>query len=475
MAKALAEQKSVVSPQPSNVPWGMEPVLEGGPVRRIWFEGEAESPPADRPPIGEAAEAILHERTPEPVLEFHERYHPRHADESLDSIHAEVDRLHRGTAAPTDLFTQSRTLYRTPGGEVREAVVSTPEGRRRHLYVTRMEDGREVETRFSPAVVDRLVADAPLPEDMAPAPTAEPEPPVAEETGPKRGLFGFLRRGRAAEQDYIPVEPGTPEAPPALAPLALAEETPAWTPPRSEVVFASDAPAPHRTRPKPARKPAHKPVRKAAKPRRPKAARKPVKAARKPKARRRTPAPYVDYKGDQHLVIELEGIGPTYAKRLHGHGVYTTDRLCYENAARLARKVKAPVKTVKTWRSMAELVKVRGIGPQFAEALTRAGVDGIDGLKAATPKVISDKVTRYLAGLETNVLGTGVTVKRVQAWQRTAKRMRKVRQSVPATTPPEATTWYEKARQDAATKELKAGLRQKRAPRRKTGKGRRKK
>lgn len=140
---------------------------------------------------------------------------------------------------------------------------------------------------------------------------------------------------------------------------------------------------------------------------------------------------YYDYEGDVAHVEDIEGIGRIYGAKLHDAGVDTTARLCYEDAESLAAKVGVPVRTVEQWKAMAELIKVSGIGPQYAEALARSGVTSIQDLKRRSPGSIADQVNSYLDSLHTNVLGTKITEKRVQGWQKAASKMKKVRMKAP--------------------------------------------
>ncbi|MHB8634141.1 MAG: DUF4332 domain-containing protein [Thermoplasmatota archaeon] len=159
---------------------------------------------------------------------------------------------------------------------------------------------------------------------------------------------------------------------------------------------------------------------------------------RETKARRKEG--YVDYAGDNHEVIDIEGIGPKYAKRLQKAGVYTTHRLAYERAGRLARAIRVPKKRVRTWQAEAQLIKVKGIGKQYAEALARAGVRDIDSLKEEKPEAIARTVTNYLESLETHVLGTSITPRRVKGWQKAARTMKKHHLPIPAKGPPDFET-----------------------------------
>jgi predicted flap endonuclease-1-like 5' DNA nuclease/uncharacterized membrane protein YhaH (DUF805 family) len=141
---------------------------------------------------------------------------------------------------------------------------------------------------------------------------------------------------------------------------------------------------------------------------------------------------YVDYPGDNHEVEDLEGIGPTYGQRLRDAGVHTTARLAYEDTGALAEKLQVPRGTVEAWKQMAELVKVKGIGPQYAEALVRAGIAGIAELKRRSPARVAQQVNDYLASLDSNVLGSKITEKRVEGWKEAAKQLKRVRLQVPA-------------------------------------------
>ncbi len=141
---------------------------------------------------------------------------------------------------------------------------------------------------------------------------------------------------------------------------------------------------------------------------------------------------FYDFGGDIHDVIDVEGIGPVFAQRLQQAGIHSTARLCYADADEVAKAIDAPAKTVRSWQTMAQLMKVTGIGPQYAEVLARAGIDGIDELKRRSPARIADQVNEYVESLETNVLGNRITERRVTGWQEAAKTMRRVRQKIPA-------------------------------------------
>mgnify|MGYP000459917595 CR=1 FL=1 len=133
----------------------------------------------------------------------------------------------------------------------------------------------------------------------------------------------------------------------------------------------------------------------------------------------------LDYVGDVHDVVDLEGIGPTYARKLKAIGITNTQELLFADPKGVAASTGAAAKTVTNWRTMCQLVKVRGVGPQYAEALMRAGIDGIPELRDEPAAAIAGAVQGYLDSLETNVIGQKITAKRVQGWQKAAKKLQR--------------------------------------------------
>ncbi len=140
---------------------------------------------------------------------------------------------------------------------------------------------------------------------------------------------------------------------------------------------------------------------------------------------------YYDYSGDVHEVEDIEGIGTIYGEKLRKSGIYTTARLCYEKTQDVADKVGVPAKTVETWKHMSELVKIKGVGPQYAEAMARAGIRGISDLQRRRADTLTTQVNEYLDSLQATVVGTKITEKRVEGWKKNAARMKRVRLQVP--------------------------------------------
>jgi predicted flap endonuclease-1-like 5' DNA nuclease len=126
-------------------------------------------------------------------------------------------------------------------------------------------------------------------------------------------------------------------------------------------------------------------------------------------------------------VLEVEGIGEIFARRLHELGVHTTDQLRLMNAQVLANNLGAPVGSVEKWQQMSELMLVDGIGKQSAELLVKAGITSIDQLKKQTPK-------KLLAASRAATKGTrmrGIQAASARSLIQKARRMKKGRQEFP--------------------------------------------
>ena len=85
----------------------------------------------------------------------------------------------------------------------------------------------------------------------------------------------------------------------------------------------------------------------------------------------------MDYK-----IIDIEGIGDVYAEKLIAAGINKVSELLEKCAAPKGRKALAEEtgiseKRILRWTNHADLFRINGVGPQFAELLEAAGVDTV--------------------------------------------------------------------------------------------------
>lgn len=83
-----------------------------------------------------------------------------------------------------------------------------------------------------------------------------------------------------------------------------------------------------------------------------------------------------------YKVIDIEGVGEVYAEKLKAAEIITADQLlekCAKPAGRkaLAESTEISPKLILKWANHADLFRVKGVGPQFAELLEAAGVDTV--------------------------------------------------------------------------------------------------
>lgn len=98
-----------------------------------------------------------------------------------------------------------------------------------------------------------------------------------------------------------------------------------------------------------------------------------------------------------YKIIDVEGIGPVYAEKLIAVGIVNCDQLLEKCKAPAGRKALADEtgisdKLILTWANHADLYRIKGIGPQFAELLEAAGVDTVKELGHRVAKNLAAKV-----------------------------------------------------------------------------------
>ncbi|MDH3215903.1 MAG: DUF4332 domain-containing protein [Candidatus Krumholzibacteria bacterium] len=87
-----------------------------------------------------------------------------------------------------------------------------------------------------------------------------------------------------------------------------------------------------------------------------------------------------------YKIDEIEGIGPSYAEKLANAGIKSTDDLLEKCANPQGRKSIAATTGLSEshllkWANMADLMRISGVGRQYAELLEGAGVDTVKELR----------------------------------------------------------------------------------------------
>jgi nucleotidyltransferase/DNA polymerase involved in DNA repair len=96
-------------------------------------------------------------------------------------------------------------------------------------------------------------------------------------------------------------------------------------------------------------------------------------------------------------IDEVVGLGVRQATRLRKAGVKTSKGLIEVASTRagrsaLSKKTGLPPRDLKSWVHHADLLRVKGVGGEYAELLVAAGVDTIRDLRRRNPTALVAKI-----------------------------------------------------------------------------------
>ena len=98
-----------------------------------------------------------------------------------------------------------------------------------------------------------------------------------------------------------------------------------------------------------------------------------------------------------YKIDEIEGIGPAFSAKLAEANINTTEdllSLCCSAKGRKEVEAKTGVSTTMLlkWSNQADLMRISGIGPEYAELLEAAGVDTVKELRNRRPDNLTAKM-----------------------------------------------------------------------------------
>ena len=100
-----------------------------------------------------------------------------------------------------------------------------------------------------------------------------------------------------------------------------------------------------------------------------------------------------------YKITDVEGIGTVYAEKLGAAGVLTTEILLRRGAEptgrrQLAEQVGVSAERILDWVNMADLMRIKGIGGEYAELLKAAGVDTVKELRTRNASHLAELVAQ---------------------------------------------------------------------------------
>jgi predicted flap endonuclease-1-like 5' DNA nuclease len=124
-------------------------------------------------------------------------------------------------------------------------------------------------------------------------------------------------------------------------------------------------------------------------------------------------------------VIDIEGIGPKYAKSLKKANIVKLEDLMTLTKAKIkevAVKTKISAKMIDKWQEHANLMRIDGIGPEYSDALNQIGIDSVKEFAKRTPQSVLDKIVA-LDKSKPNVIRKIPKLEDIKDWIAQAKKM----------------------------------------------------
>ena len=123
-------------------------------------------------------------------------------------------------------------------------------------------------------------------------------------------------------------------------------------------------------------------------------------------------------------VIEVEGIGPVYGKKLNDAGIKNTDELlnaCKTKAMRVKLAADSGIDEshILRFANMVDLFRIHGVGSEYADLLEASGVDTVKELATRNPANLTAKMAEV--NNEKKLVRRIPTEKMVEKWVNEAK------------------------------------------------------
>jgi predicted flap endonuclease-1-like 5' DNA nuclease len=128
-------------------------------------------------------------------------------------------------------------------------------------------------------------------------------------------------------------------------------------------------------------------------------------------------------------IVDIEGIGPVYAKQLEQAGVATVAALLTQGATpqgrkELADKTNLSESRILKWVHRADLFRVAGVGEQYSDLLAAAGVETVLELAQRVPEHLHQKM--HETNEDKHLVRVMPALEHVSAWVREAKALPRV-------------------------------------------------
>src|ERR1700674_461696 len=127
-----------------------------------------------------------------------------------------------------------------------------------------------------------------------------------------------------------------------------------------------------------------------------------------------------------YAIADITGIAPALRAKLRGAGIRTTGKLL-ESAKRskdreaLAKKIEIDARIVLSIANLADRMRIKGVGQEYAELLHAAGVDTVNELRYRNPANLAKKMAE--ANAERKLVRVLPSELMIQRWIEHAKKL----------------------------------------------------
>ena len=127
-----------------------------------------------------------------------------------------------------------------------------------------------------------------------------------------------------------------------------------------------------------------------------------------------------------HPIADIAGIAPEMVEILKSHGIRTTAKLLEaakipKGRKSLAEKTNIDEKSLLCWANMADRMRIKGVGEDYATLLQAAGVDTVKELKYRNPGKLAKAMAE--ANGKRNLVGVLPSNRAVGRWIEHAKKL----------------------------------------------------
>jgi len=125
-------------------------------------------------------------------------------------------------------------------------------------------------------------------------------------------------------------------------------------------------------------------------------------------------------------IIDVEGIGPVYKKKLKAVGIATTEKLLEvggtpKGRKDLAEKAGIDETLILEWVNLSDLFRIKGVGSEYSDLLEEAGVDTVVELSKRVPANLFAKMVEVNAAKK--LVRKMPVEKQVADWVNQAKKL----------------------------------------------------